>query len=385
MIIDAITKKVIRALSLFIRDRARKRKKPLRFDSKALRRLETVRKKPQNIYAPASYRYDADIDLSVIVPVYNVDKYLDECLAGLLQGNVPVSFEVIAVNDGSTDGSKDILSKWEGLSAKLRVIDQPNGGLSMARNTGLDASRGRYIAFVDSDDVFPIRSMIRLIASLETGSDDYASGTYQRVAEDGSPIGDIAFVSTMMVPWGRVYRRDVWSDIRFPIGCWYEDLISPYLIEPRYNGLDVDTDPYLYRKRPGSIVSATSTDPRGIDSFWVTSYMLSECRRIGIKLDQGLFDTTIEMMGPLLVGRASILSESGIRDLFLACCETIREQSEFNGLYTKLGNGWNDVAEALQTGNFSLWASGVAAIAIHEGSLGRRAIMRLLKAALRFW
>lgn len=91
--------------------------------------------------------------LSFIVPVYNVEKYLEECLDSLLEQDIPhEEYEIICVNDGSTDGSLGILRRYEEKYPNIRVIDQENGGVCVARNTGLDAAQGEYIWFVDSDD-----------------------------------------------------------------------------------------------------------------------------------------------------------------------------------------------------------------------------------------
>lgn len=87
--------------------------------------------------------------LSVIIPVYNVEKYLDECLNSILK-NKPNNVEIIAVNDGSTDNSRLILSKYQN---DIRVLDKKNGGLSSARNFGLEHAIGEYIFFLDSDDM----------------------------------------------------------------------------------------------------------------------------------------------------------------------------------------------------------------------------------------
>ena len=88
---------------------------------------------------------------SVIVPVYNVEQYLGRCLESLLAQDY-AGFEVICVNDGSTDHSREILTEWEARLPQMRVIDRKNGGLSAARNTGLKAANGEYVLFVDSDD-----------------------------------------------------------------------------------------------------------------------------------------------------------------------------------------------------------------------------------------
>ncbi len=91
------------------------------------------------------------MEFSIIIPIYNVEQYLGECLESLQKQDY-TDFEVICVNDGSTDASRQILTKWETHFPQIRVIDRENGGLSTARNTGLAASKGDYILFVDSDD-----------------------------------------------------------------------------------------------------------------------------------------------------------------------------------------------------------------------------------------
>ena len=89
--------------------------------------------------------------ISVIVPVYNVAAYVGECLSSLVHQTF-TDFEIIAVNDGSTDGSLAILREFESSYPFIRVIDQPNAGVSAARKAGLALAQGKYVTFVDSDD-----------------------------------------------------------------------------------------------------------------------------------------------------------------------------------------------------------------------------------------
>ena len=96
-------------------------------------------------------RRDPSPLISVIIPVYNTEEYLKRCLDSVL-GNTYRNLEVICVNDGSTDGSLSVLREYAAADPRVRVIDQPNGGVSAARNAGLDAAAGEYISFVDSDD-----------------------------------------------------------------------------------------------------------------------------------------------------------------------------------------------------------------------------------------
>ena len=101
--------------------------------------------------------------LSIIIPVYNVERYLAECLDSCLEQDIPHDdYEIICVNDGSTDGSAAILERYAGENPNIQVITQSNNGLSAARNAGLDAARGEYIWFVDSDDFIRKNSLAQL-------------------------------------------------------------------------------------------------------------------------------------------------------------------------------------------------------------------------------
>ena len=109
--------------------------------------------------------------VSVIVPVYNVEKYLRECLDSVC-GQTLKNIEIICVNDGSTDGSLAILEEYAAKDSRVRIISQENRGLSGARNAGLSVARGKYIYFMDSDDVSPQGSLVKMFAEMETNSLD---------------------------------------------------------------------------------------------------------------------------------------------------------------------------------------------------------------------
>ena len=91
------------------------------------------------------------MNLSIIIPVYNIESYIKNCLDSVYAQNLP-DFEVICVNDGSTDNSQKIIDSYVSKHLNLRCINQPNGGLSDARNTGIDNAQGQYVFFLDGDD-----------------------------------------------------------------------------------------------------------------------------------------------------------------------------------------------------------------------------------------
>ena len=90
--------------------------------------------------------------ISVIIPVYNVEKYIRECLDSVLEQSLK-DIEIICVNDGSTDSSRNILLEYRKKDSRVIVLDKQNGGLSSARNSGIDIAQGKYVLFLDSDDL----------------------------------------------------------------------------------------------------------------------------------------------------------------------------------------------------------------------------------------
>lgn len=119
--------------------------------------------------------------LSLIIPVYNAEEYIAECLDSLLAQELsPQDFEIVCVNDGSKDGSLSILQDYAGRYPNIRIISQENGGVTTARNAGLEAARGEYIWFVDADDLIRENSLPHLKAMIpDGGCDRVVFGAYQ--------------------------------------------------------------------------------------------------------------------------------------------------------------------------------------------------------------
>ena len=122
--------------------------------------------------------------VSVIIPVYNVEKYLGECLDSVLRQTLR-DIEIICVNDGSTDGSADILAEYAQKDSRIKIVTQPNGGLSAARNAGMDAATSKYIYFLDSDDWIVDDAMEKCFAICERdGLDQLVFGCETHVSAD---------------------------------------------------------------------------------------------------------------------------------------------------------------------------------------------------------
>lgn len=306
-ILNSIKKVIKLLLSSPIYDgllRLSRRSDAITYASKA--KLSMVSQRPSNMFMPIVFKESVSYDISIIVPVYNVEKYLKPCLDSIVTQEFSGKFEVIIVDDGSKDDSGAIADSY-GLMPNVLVIHQVNGGLSAARNAGLRVSRGKYIMFVDSDDMIGPGYLEAMWSRLVQTSADFVTSTFRYMSDDGL-VGEIENDrASWMVPWGRLYRREVWNRLSFPVGAWYEDLIHPLWIdsffkdEPCY-----DLSGYYYRIRPGSIMQSTPTNVKGLDSYWVLDELISYRSELGISYSQEDFDRILPLFGPLLLGRTVV-------------------------------------------------------------------------------
>ncbi len=177
------------------------------------------------------------MEYSVIIPVYNAEKTLRRCVDSLL-GQDPEGVELILVNDGSKDGSLELCRDYERRFACVRVVDKPNGGVSSARNAGLDAARGEHILFVDSDDYVSASlfedleqlfaekdwDLVRLSNCVDDGTALHervsAMASFSTRAEALPKLIDDICSKALNSPWAKVYRRELLEahQIRFPLG-----------------------------------------------------------------------------------------------------------------------------------------------------------------------
>ncbi|HET6551199.1 MAG TPA: CDP-glycerol glycerophosphotransferase family protein [Solirubrobacter sp.] len=224
--------------------------------------------------------------VSVVVPIYNVETYLAACLESLAAQTL-TDIEVVMVNDGSTDGSPAIAEAFAARDPRFKLISQPNGGLSRARNTGIDAATGEFLAFVDSDDVVAPNAYELLVAALDRSGSDFASGFAHRLTSSGTrPVVFLAkaFAETRLkthitrdrlllrdrTAWNKLFRRSFWDEQgrRFPDGRLYEDIPVTLPLHFAARSVDVLSDViYYWRTREGEDLSITQrrADPRALD------------------------------------------------------------------------------------------------------------------------
>lgn len=207
--------------------------------------------------------------ISVIVPVYKVEPYLRKCVDSILNQTYR-NLEVILVDDGSPDNCGAICDEYAAIDSRVRVIHKPNGGLSDARNAGLQAMSGSFLAFVDSDDMLPQRSLEILVNAAKETQADLVIGNHVRFEDTPPPlpttasaIQTITNVDAMAqmfrggcASWARLYRREVHKSILFPVGEINEDEANVLRILERCDRVALTNEAvYFYRCRPESITT----------------------------------------------------------------------------------------------------------------------------------
>lgn len=214
--------------------------------------------------------------ISIIIPVYNVESFLDRCLESVV-GQTYKSIEVIAVDDGSTDSSGDILDSWGEKDPRIKVIHKENGGLSSARNAALDVATGDYIAMIDSDDFWDEDALEHLMTMAKNNDADMVVARGRKVDLEGHifqhkekdiAIHEEGMISVdefyrripydmfFIVAWSKLYRRDVFDDIRFRLGIINEDVeILCDVVKKCKKIYSSDKEIYNWRINPRSITS----------------------------------------------------------------------------------------------------------------------------------
>ena len=212
---------------------------------------------------------------TIIIPVYNVELYLNECLNSVLNQSYK-NLEILVVDDGSTDHSGAICDSYC-YDPRVTVFHQPNGGLSVARNTALDHAGGEYIFFVDSDDFIHPDTVSKAVASLEANNADMVIFGHVRTqnnrCEEIIPPKSIG-LSTIETQnrlisdqienyvWDKAYRGYLWKSRRFPPGMNFEDLATiPYIAKSATKIVTVNEPLYYYRIHGSSYTHSRTHNP----------------------------------------------------------------------------------------------------------------------------
>lgn len=221
--------------------------------------------------------------LSVIIPVYNADRYISECLESIIKVSSH-DIEVVVIDDGSTDNSKQIIEEYAVRDTRIRYIRQNNGGVSAARNNGLENASGEYILFLDADDYLETEVFYELVSSIGVDTPDFTAYSKKILYPDGrvkdvyydfgdNTCSDSKYIFELMYAsssfnecWGKIFKKDIIDKyhLRFPrnikIG---EDLLFVYEYFEKCNSFKlVNKCLLVYRQHADSAMRKSITDDR---------------------------------------------------------------------------------------------------------------------------
>lgn len=243
-------------------------------------------------------------NISIIVPIYNVEKYLEECIESIINQTY-TDFEVILVNDGSKDKSGEICDRYSNIDKRVKVIHKENGGLSDARNIGIKHSSGDFIMFVDGDDIIDKRMCETLYCLCINNKADMASCAIREFRElsdiDNDEIsnknikiyenniiqanynGDLNDISAC----NKIYKSNMFKEVLFPKGRIYEDVSIMYKLYLRCNILvETNEELYYYRRGHESITTNNEFNPKRFDIVPMYEEQYRELNRISSDIGQ---------------------------------------------------------------------------------------------------
>ena len=270
--------------------------------------------------------------ISIIVPVYQVKPYLRECLDSILEQSF-TDWEMLLVDDGSTDGGEIVCNEYADKDSRIRVFHQNNAGLSVARNTGLDHARGKYLTMVDSDDVLATRDYLKLLYDallnanaemsacghlwfsdgakvplaidpcsdyhISTGKDFYLRKAFPSETNDIDEQGNI--VTKRYSPigaHGKLYKKELFANVRYPVGHILEDLAVAHRIYLQCSKVAIlDAYIYAYRRRPTGLYRSSDKAIIQQEELFAYSDLLAFSQEI---TDEQMIDYAGRMLRTLL-------------------------------------------------------------------------------------
>lgn len=262
-------------------------------------KLNAINKNPQNSCIRRSKRIiNKKNDLSIIIPCFNMENYIEDCLNSVINQKTEYKFHIIVINDGSTDLTPIILEKYKSVK-NLTIVNQENKGFSGARNTGLDLVDSKYIMFVDSDDKLLPLAIDSLLRNAYKYDADIVEGGYNlfqnnkilKTFNHKFYVGEKWFNILYGYPWGKIYKSELFSQIKFPEQYWFEDTINIFILYPMASIFcTIPNIVYDYRLNHKGITTSSIKKIKSIDSTWITEQLIKDRITLKMPINQDFYE-----------------------------------------------------------------------------------------------
>lgn len=294
-----------------------------------------------------------EFDVQIIVPVYNVEKYLKHCLDSIISQKTDASFLITVINDGSTDNSAKILNRYQD-HPQIEIIHQDNKGFSGARNTGLDNLKGRYIMFVDSDDSLTENAIQSLYVNTKNEDLDIIVGAYNSVDNQEKKLSTVHFKKDSIkgFAWGKLYKASLFKTIQFPVKYWFEDTVISLIILYLTDKISIINQPvYNYRFNPSGITRKSLHQPKILDTVYVTQRLLQDFKRLKISATESFYERLLRQIRINQIRLWTLRNPEIEKFNFMLSCNIMENFTQF----TTNNKKYKALEKALRRKNFNLF------------------------------
>lgn len=261
--------------------------------------IHNAQKKLQGEYIPEGdscityneINIENTIDLQIIVPAYNVENYIRDCIDSILSQKTNYRYVVTIVNDGSTDSTFELLEKYQ-KDNRVTIINQHNKGLSGARNTALKKIVAKYVMFVDSDDELEKNAIQCLMDSAYNNNSDIVEGGFSLFYKDRvlnvsrhSMKNNTEMNDLFGFAWGKVFKSELFRNIQYPEKYWFEDTVCSVILYPMCKRISTISNlVYRYRKNTSGISNSFQKKPKVLDTLYVYDQLLKDREKLHLKM-----------------------------------------------------------------------------------------------------
>lgn len=357
----------------FLWERACLKQRIVRGEAQAAsQRIQRIHADPMGKPIIEKGEFDPAIDLSIIIPVYNYANLLKENIESVLNQKTAYRFELILVDDGSTDGAQEIVRQYAD-DPRVKAIFQKNQGIAGARNTGLNHASGRYIMFVDCDDVVEADLVDTLMSKAEKEDCDIVMCAHNLVKERDGKVyatvpniysddnlagyhGNAKILNYAGLPWAKVYKRELWENVRYLPGYWYEDTIIHALLFTqckRFAYVPKVCYQYRWYEKNFSHVQGNRVNPKCIDRYWMLEPILEKAKELGVNHGECYYTMLIKHLSAYYYPTIAGMDEQTVDDLFILACDLLEKYGVKEKI--RLPYMLRQTEKALKTGDINLW------------------------------
>ena len=315
---------------------------------------------------------DDNIDLSIVVPVYNYVDIIESNIDSILNQKTEYNYQLIIVDDGSTDGAADVLKKYAD-NPNVKLIFQKNAGIGAARNTGINNADGKYLMFVDCDDIVHDDIVETLMNKAYSENYDMVMCAHNLSKERNGAIYGIVpnvypkynligykngdeIMNLAGLPWCKAYKREIWNNVRFFPGYWYEDTIIQFLIFMQcknYAYIPKIEYEYKWYEKNFSHTQGNSASPKSIDTYWLLIEILEQYKKNNMPVDDRLYTLVLRHIGTYYYGSVKNLDSKVVEALFVLAKDLYSEYKPNHKV--KLPFMLRQVEKSFDNNDIELW------------------------------